>query len=74
MPINHDGHDHDVDQPAECTCGEVVRSPNEHTCLPIGWMQTTPLADGLAAWIDSWQQIGNPPEAYIPLTQEDTQP
>lgn len=58
MAIDRAGHDHDTDQPDECVCGEIVRDSAAHRCKPIGW-------------IDSWQLIGNPTEAYIPLRPHD---
>lgn len=54
----HEGHDQDCAHDQECACGEIVRDPAAHRCKPIGW-------------IDSWQLIGNPPEAYIPLRPHD---
>lgn len=69
MTCQHTGHDHDCDLTPECPgCGEITPSPDQHICHDMAWDRFKP---GPIEWIDSWQLIGNPTEAYIPLRPHD---
>lgn len=76
MAIDRAGHDHDTDQPVECVCGEVVRDPTAHHCLPIGWTQATQVQDAINATLDRLDALYNDhePTNYDFTTYADAEP